>query len=96
MQDLALAVYSVGDALHIAFLSISWVASILMGLGIASSFGEMSVLKAAANGLVLVGVLLLLISSSSLTMGLACYFVIGNHTFPGPSGVAAGRRLGEE
>ena len=94
LQDLALAVYSAGGTLHIAFLSISCVASLLLGLGIASRFGEMNVFKAAAYGLALVGILLilnllvvqhfdielsilLLISSSSLFLGLVCYFVLG-------------------
>ena len=60
LQDLALAVYSVGGTLHIAFLSISCLASILLGLGIVSRFAEMNLFKAAAYGLVLVGILLLL------------------------------------
>ncbi len=60
LQDIALTVYSVGGALHIAFLSISCLASILLGLGIASRFSEMNLFKLAAFGLVLVGVLLLL------------------------------------
>ena len=101
LQDLAIAIYGVGGALHIGFLSVSSVASILLVLGIASRFSEMNVFKAAADGLVLVGVFLLLnltivqhlhnldlsvmllIASSSLFLGLACYFVIGIGIFQG-------------
>lgn len=101
LQDLAIAIYAVGGAVHIGFLSISCVASILLGLGIASRFSEMNVFKLAAYGLVLVGVLLvlnltivqhlhgvdltvlLLISSSSLFLGLVCYFVLGIALFSG-------------
>lgn len=60
LQNLSLAVFSMGGALHIAFLSISCVASVLMGLGIASRFAETNLFKLAAHGLTLVGVLLLL------------------------------------
>ena len=60
VQDIALTVFSVGGALHIAFLSISCLASILLGLGLASRFAETNLFKLAAYGLVLVGVLLLL------------------------------------
>ena len=101
LQDIALTVFSVGGALYIAFLSISCLASILLGLGIASRFSEMSMFKLAAHGLTLVGVLLLLnlavvqhfdnldisvlvlISSSSLFLGLVCYFVLGIALFRG-------------
>ena len=60
LQDFAVAVYSAGGALHVAFLSVSSVASVLLGLGLASRFGAMSIFKAAAYGLVLVGALSLL------------------------------------
>lgn len=100
LQDLALAVYSAGGTLHIAFLSISCLASIMLGLGIANRFTETNLFKVGAYGLVLVGVLLLLnllvvqhfdielsvlllISSSSLFLGLVCYFVLGIALFQG-------------
>ena len=51
LQDLAVTIYAVGGALHIGFLAISCVAS---------RFSEMNPFKAAANGLVFIGVLLLL------------------------------------
>ena len=60
LQELAQTIYAVGGALHIGFLAISCVASILLGLGLASRFSEMNPYKAAAYGLVFIGVLLLL------------------------------------
>ena len=59
LQELAQTIYAVGGALHIGFLAISCVASILLGLGLASRFSEMNPYKAAAYGLVFIGVLLL-------------------------------------
>ena len=59
-KELAMTIYAVGDALHIGFLAISCVASILLGLGLASRFSEMNPFKAAAYGLVFIRVLLLL------------------------------------
>ncbi|MCE2469468.1 MAG: hypothetical protein J4F32_02940 [Dehalococcoidia bacterium] len=58
LNALALSVYAAGAVLHYAFLSISCVASILMGLGLAARFASMNLFKAAAYGLVLLGVLL--------------------------------------
>ena len=60
LQELATTIYAVSGALHIGFLAISCVASILLGLGLASRFSEMNPFKAAAYGLVLNGMLLLL------------------------------------
>ena len=60
LQELATNIYAVSGALHIGFLAISCVASILLGLGLASRFSEMNPFKAAAYGLVLIGVLPLL------------------------------------
>ena len=60
LQELAQTIYAVGGALHIGFLAISCVASILLGLGLASRFSAMNPFKAAAYGLVFIGVLLLL------------------------------------
>ena len=100
LQDVAVSVFSMGGTLHIAFLSISCLASIALGLGIVSRFAEMNLFKAAAYGLMLVGILLLanllvvqhfdialgvlvLISSSSLFLGLVCYFVLGIALYQG-------------
>ncbi|MDE2765168.1 MAG: hypothetical protein OXI25_01885 [Chloroflexota bacterium] len=58
LRDLAMSVYAAGAVLHYAFLSVSCVASILLGLGLAARFPTMNLFKAAAYGLVLVGVLL--------------------------------------
>ena len=60
LDAVALAVVSAGGALYIGFLSVSAVASVLLGLGLASRFDEMNAYKSAGYGLALVGVLLLL------------------------------------
>ena len=60
LEDFAVAVFSGGAAVHVAFLSVSSVAAIFLGLGLASRFGAMNVFKVAAYGLVLVGVIGLL------------------------------------
>ena len=55
----ALAVLSTGGAFYFGFLAVSGIASIPLGLGIASRFAELNAYKAAGYGLVVVGVLLL-------------------------------------
>ena len=82
LQDFAVAVYSAGGALHVAFLSVSSVASVLLGLGLASRFGAMSIFKAAAYGLVLVGALslvnfLIVQHIHSIDLGLVAAFLAG-------------------
>ena len=56
LEDFAIVVFSVGGALHVAFLSIASVASIFLGLGLASRFAEMNSYKLASYGMVFVGV----------------------------------------
>ena len=58
VQELVQTIYTVGGALHIGFLAILCVASILLGLGLAFRFSAMNPFKAAAYGLVFIGVLL--------------------------------------
>ena len=60
LQTLSQAVHSGGAAAHIAFLSVASVASLFLGIGIASRFAAMKVYKLAAYGMVLVGVVGLL------------------------------------
>ena len=55
--DLALSVYAPMGGIVIALVSVYPVASMLVGLGLASRFGSMSIFKLASYGLVLMGVL---------------------------------------
>lgn len=57
LDDLALAVFSAGAAIHFAFIAVSSIAAIMLGIGLVARFDAMGVLKAAAYGMVLVGVL---------------------------------------
>ena len=55
--DLALSVYAPMAGIVIALVTVYPVASMLVGLGLASRFGSMSIFKLASYGLVLMGVL---------------------------------------
>ena len=55
--DLALSVYAPMAGIVIALVSVYPVASMLVGLGLASRFGSMSIFKLASYGLVVMGVL---------------------------------------
>ena len=55
--DLALSVYAPMAGIIIALVAVYPVASILVGLGLASRFGSMCIFKLASYGLVLMGVL---------------------------------------
>lgn len=57
LDELALTVYTAGAAVHFAFLAVSSVAAIFLGIGLASRFSTMNLFKAATYGMVLVGVL---------------------------------------
>ena len=57
LREIALAVFSAGVAAHFAFLAISSVAAIMLGLGLAARCRAMNVFKAATYGMVLVGVM---------------------------------------
>lgn len=54
LEDYAVTVFSMGGAVHIAFLSVASIASIFLGLGLASRFGAMNIYKLAAYGMVFV------------------------------------------
>lgn len=54
--DLALAVYSVGAGLYIAFLGVSSLAGLLIGFGLAAHFASLNIYKVAAYGAALVGI----------------------------------------
>ena len=56
-SDLALSVYAPMAGIVIALVSVYPVASMLVGLGLASRFGSMSIFKLASYGLVVMGVL---------------------------------------
>ena len=53
--DLALAIYTAGAATYIAFLSISSLAGLLLGFGLAAHFATLNIYKLAAYGCALVG-----------------------------------------
>ena len=55
--DLALSVYAPMAGIVIALVAVYPVASVLVGLGLASRFGSMSIFKLASYGLVVMGVL---------------------------------------
>ena len=55
--DLALSVYAPMAGIVIALVTVYPVASMLVGIGLASRFGSMSIFKLASYGLVLMGVL---------------------------------------
>lgn len=54
--DLALAIYTAGAGTYVAFLSISSLAGLLLGFGLAAHFATLSIYKLAAYGCALVGV----------------------------------------
>lgn len=56
LNDLALAVFSTGTAIHFSFIAISSVAAIMLGAGLAARSRGMNVFSVAAYGMVLVGV----------------------------------------
>ena len=56
LPDLALAIYTAGVAMHMTFLSVSALAALLLGLGLAAHIAAWNAYKIAGYGVALVGV----------------------------------------